>query len=82
MALKVFAKWNSTVQVEMQAHLSTALRTGPGSEETGQMTTRGALLRERGRCLDTASPGDLCGQPSQQLMLRSQPVPLLGRPPC
>lgn len=82
MALKVFAKWNSTVQVDMLAWLSTALHAGPSSEETRQMTTRGTLLRKRGRCLDAASPGDLCGQHSQQLMLHSQPVSLLGRPPC
>lgn len=81
MALEVFAERNSVLQVDVPAR-STALHTRPGSEETGQITVRGTLPRERGRCLDAASPGDLCGQHSQQLMLCSQPVPLLGRPPC
>ena len=82
MALEVFAKLNSTVQVDVGARWPTAPRAGLSSEETGRMTAHGTLPRERGRCLDAASPGDLYGQHSQQLMLRSQPVPLLGQPPC
>lgn len=82
MALEVFAKLNSTVQVDVGARRPTAPHAGLSSEETGRMTAHGALPRERGRCLDAASPGDLYGQHSQRLMLRSQPVPLLGQPPC
>lgn len=48
------------------------------SDRLGQMTTCSVLSRERGRCLDATSPGDLCGQSSQQFMLCSQPVPLLS----
>lgn len=48
------------------------------SDRLGQMTTCSVLSRERGRCLDAMSPGDLCGQSSQQFMLCSQPVPLLS----
>lgn len=45
------------------------------SARPGPMTTCSVLPRERGRCLDATSPGDSCGQSSQQFILCSQLVP-------
>lgn len=73
-ALKVLLSW--TAPGRWMCRTTSA---APPQRGLGQRRLLAPCRGERGRCLDTASPGDLRGQRSQQLMLRSQPVPLLGR---